>query len=88
LLDVLMQHKTLGYFGSVINQLKFYQTKTWTNKTEFQPTIERADRDKNQEPDRLVVGHFEATRHEIKGVASIGASINRKKLNGFNRNPF
>ena len=50
--------------------MKFYLTKTWTNETEFQPTINRADRNENQEPDRLAVGHFEATRNEIKGVAS------------------
>ena len=34
---------------------------------EFQPHRGGADRNENQEPDRLAVRLFEATRHEIKG---------------------
>jgi hypothetical protein len=50
---------------------------------EFQSHRGRADRNENQEPDRLAVGLFEATRHEIKGKRlSSHLSIEKNKTGG------
>ena len=65
-IGILQARHKLRYLPTTIQRSIPFHISNYKFLAENHPDIHRADRNENQVPDRLAVGHFEATRHEIK----------------------